>query len=264
MESRRAQRIGRVLLVAAVAALALLLTVAPCSAQSRGAPPIPIPRAPFGLTPAEKPTDVVLTLRLLLGLAVLSLAPAILMMMTSFTRIIIVLSFLRTAIGTAQVPPNSVLAGLALFLTFFVMRPVWDDVNAHAVQPYLHNQLSFTEAVQTAEQPVRGFMLRQTRARDLRLFLDLARGPRPKTAADVALSTLVPAFVISELKSAFQIGFVLYVPFLVVDLIVSSVLMSMGMLMLPPVTVSLPFKLLLFVMIDGWHLITRSVVLSFN
>jgi len=263
MKTSRAGQIGRVLLLTAVAALALLVTVAPCSAQGRGTPPLPIPRVPLGLTPAGKPEDVVLSLRLLLGLGVLSLAPAILMMMTAFTRIVIVLSFLRTAIGTAQVPPNPVLAGFALFLTFFVMRPVWDDINAHAVQPYLHNQLTFMEAVQTAERPVRGFMLKQTRARDLRLFLDLARQPRPQKPDDVSLSALVPAFIISELKSAFQIGFVLYVPFLVIDLIVASALMSMGMLMLPPVTVSLPFKLLLFVMIDGWHLITRSVVLSF-
>jgi flagellar biosynthesis protein FliP len=212
----------------------------------------------------DKPQELAAALKLLLGLSVLSLAPALLVMLTCFTRIIIVLSFLRSALGTQQTPPNAILIGLALFLTFYIMYPVWQQVDQQALQPYLKGSIKFEAAVKRAVVPVQSFLLRQTREKDIALFLDLGKLPRPRTPAGIPLRALVPAFVLSELRSGFQIGFVLFIPFVVVDLIVSSVLMSMGMMMLPPVMVSLPIKILLFVMVDGWHLITRSLVLSFR
>lgn len=221
-----------------------------------------LPALPADWT-SDDPEQIVLTLRILLGLAVISLAPALLMTLTAFTRIIIVLSFLRSALGTQQTPPNLVLVGLALFLTIFVMQPVWVQVDEQALQPYMAGAMSYQEAVQTAAVPLRAFMLKQTRERDLLLFIRLAGLPRPHCPDDIPMRVLLPAFAISELKSAFQLGFVLYIPFIVLDLVVASALMSMGMLMLPPVMVSLPLKVLLFVMIDGWHLIARSLVLSF-
>ena len=212
----------------------------------------------------DKPQELAAALKLLLGLSVLSLAPALLVMLTCFTRIIIVLSFLRSALGTQQTPPNAILIGLALFLTFYIMYPVWQQVDQQALQPYLKGSIKFEVAVGRAVVPVQSFLLRQTREKDIALFLNLGKLPRPAKPADIPLRALVPAFVLSELRSGFQIGFVLFIPFVVVDLIVSSVLMSMGMMMLPPVMVSLPIKILLFVMVDGWHLITRSLVLSFR
>jgi flagellar biosynthetic protein FliP len=217
----------------------------------------------LGLDAARQPQDVVLALRIVLGLAALSLAPALIMMVTSFTRIIIVLGFLRGALGTQQTPPNSVLAGLAMFLTIFVMHPVWTEIDQKAIQPYSAGQITYTEAVTRGAVPLRAFLLKQTREKDLALFIELGKLPRPATRDEVPFRALVPAFLISELKSAFQLGFVLYVPFLIIDLVVASALLSMGMLMLPPVMISLPVKLLLFVMVDGWHLVVRSLVLSF-
>src|ERR687887_895437 len=196
-------------------------------------------------------------------LTVLSLVPAVLMMVTSFVRITIVLSFVRNAIGAQQMPPNQVLVGLALFLTLFVMAPTWQRINADALQPYMTNQLPADQAFDRGSQPLREFMFKQVRERDLALFIQVGGLPQPQTQADVPTYALVPAFMISELKTAFQMGFLIMVPFLVIDLVVSSVLMSMGMMMLPPATISLPFKLLLFVLADGWHLIIRSLVESF-
>lgn len=203
-------------------------------------------------------------LQLFLVLTVLSIAPAILVLMTAFTRIIVVLSFVRNALGTQQMPPNQVLIGLALFLTFFVMAPTWNQINTQALQPYLNNQITQTEALSKAEEPLRAFMFKQTREKDLALFINLAKINQPKTYGDIPTYVLIPAFVISELKTAFQMGFAIFIPFLVIDMIVSSTLMSMGMMMLPPMMVSLPFKLLLFVMVDGWNLVVSSLVTSFK
>jgi flagellar biosynthetic protein FliP len=200
---------------------------------------------------------------LLLAITALSVAPAFLMMMTSFTRIIIVLGFLRRALGTQTLPPNQVMAGLALFLTMFVMAPTFTRINRDAVQPYLAEQITQEAAVTTAKDAVKAFMLAQTRKNDLALFIRLAKEERPATAADVSFTTLVPAFITSELKTAFQMGFVIFLPFLVIDLVVSAVLMALGMMMLPPVVVSLPFKVLLFCLVDGWTLLMQALVASY-
>jgi flagellar biosynthetic protein FliP len=205
-----------------------------------------------------------LSLQLLVLLTVLSVAPAILLMATSFTRIIVVLSLLRSAIGIPQLPPNQVLLGLALFLSFFVMAPVWNEINTTALQPYLAGTMSQDEAMTLGQKPLREFMLGQTKEADLSTFLDLAKTPRPATSADVPLEVLLPAFVTSELKTAFTMGFLLFVPFLVIDLVVASALMAMGMVMVSPTQIALPFKLLLFVMVDGWVLIVQSLVKSFG
>ncbi len=204
------------------------------------------------------------SIQILLLLTVLSIAPAILVLMTSFTRIMVVLSFVRNALGTQQMPPNQVLIGLAFFLTFFVMAPTWNQINTQAFQPYLQNQISQTEALTKAEEPLRTFMFKQTREKDLELFVGLAKIERPKTYRDIPTYVLIPSFVISELKTAFQMGFAIFIPFMVIDMIISSTLMSMGMLMLPPMIISLPFKLLLFVLVDGWHLVAQSLVQSFH
>lgn len=208
----------------------------------------------------DNPNQVVDTIKLLTILTVLSLAPAILIMMTSFTRIIIVLSFVRNALGTQQIPPNQVLIGLALFLTFFTMSPVYQEINKDAVTPYLAGHMGQTEAMNKAASPLRDFMLKQTREKDLSLFIDISKTDKPKTKEDVSLSVLIPAFTISELKTAFQMGFYIFLPFLVIDIVVASTLMSMGMFMVSPVMISLPFKILLFVMTDGWFLIVKSLV----
>ncbi|KGK90589.1 flagellar biosynthesis protein flip [Desulfosporosinus sp. HMP52] len=204
------------------------------------------------------------SLQILMLLTVLSLAPAILMMMTSFTRIIIVLSFVRNALGTQQLPPNQVLVGLSLFLSFFIMAPTWNQINTNAIQPYMQNQITQSEAIDRAEEPLRMFMFKQTREKDLELFVGLSKMERPKTYREVPTYVLIPAFVISELKTAFQMGFAIFIPFIVIDMIVSSTLMSIGMMMLPPMMISLPFKLLLFVLVDGWHLVVESLVNSFK
>ncbi len=223
-----------------------------------------IPRITVGVDAAENPEDVALSLQILVLLTILSLAPAILVMMTSFTRIVVVLSFVRNALATNQMPPNQVLIGLALFLTFFVMAPTWQVINETALQPYMRGELAQTDALVEAAIPVREFMYKNTREKDLELFVSMAKVPRPATPGDVPTHVMVPAFVISELKTAFQLGFIIFIPFIVIDMIVASVLMSMGMLMLPPVMISLPFKILLFVMVDGWHLVVRSLLLSYR
>lgn len=197
-------------------------------------------------------------------LTVLSMAPAMFIMMTSFTRIVIVLSFLRQALGTQQVPPNQVLISLALFLTFFVMAPVWQTIWADAVQPLMAEQISQEEAWAKGMAPIQTFMLRQVREKDLELFVDLAKIPKPESPAALPIHVIVPSFILSELRIAFQIGFLIYIPFLIVDMVVASVLMSMGMMLLPPVVISLPFKLILFVLADGWYLVVGSMVKSFQ
>lgn len=224
---------------------------------------VPIPVIPF-LRPAETPQDTALTLQIVLLLTILSLAPSILIMMTSFTRTIIVLSFVRNGLGTQQVPPTQVLIGLALFITIFVMAPVWSQINVEALQPYINQEISTTEAIEKAQGPLRDFMFRQTREKDLALFIHHAKLKDVQTLEDVPTYVLIPAFIISELKSAFQMGFVIFIPFLVIDMIVSSTLMSMGMLMLPPVMISLPFKILLFVMVDGWNIVINSLLTGFR
>ncbi|MCC6483939.1 MAG: flagellar type III secretion system pore protein FliP [Armatimonadetes bacterium] len=223
-----------------------------------------IPKLSVGVGTSRSPEDVSATVQLLLMLTVLSVAPAILLMCTSFTRIVIVLSLTRSALGTQQVPPNAVLLGLALFLTFFTMAPTLNQVNEKAVKPFMAKQIDFDQAVDRGSKPVRAFMFKQTRESDVALFVKLSKMPRPHTQADIPTSVLAPAFIISELKTAFTIGFVIFIPFLVIDMVVSITLMSMGMMMLPPVLVSLPFKILLFVLVDGWQLIAQSLSLSFH
>ena len=227
-------------------------------------PSISAPYLSIDLDDGKNPGDVAVVLQIFFLLTVLSLAPAILIMLTSFTRIAIVLSVLRQAIGTNQMPPNQIILGLALFLTFFIMSPVWEKVNEQALQPFLQKKISQQEALEKATIPVRQFMFGQTREKDLALFMDISKTKRPKNMDEVPTSVLIPSFIISELKTAFQIGFLLYVPFLVVDMVVASVLLSMGMMMLPPIMISLPFKLMLFVVADGWYLVVGSLVKSFS
>ncbi|MBS4207611.1 flagellar type III secretion system pore protein FliP [Bacillus sp. FJAT-50079] len=204
------------------------------------------------------------SVKLFLLLTVLSLAPSILILMTSFTRIIIVLSFVRTSLATQQMPPNQVLVGLALFLTFFIMTPVFSEVNQEALQPLFNDEIQLEEAYERAAVPFKDFMSKHTRQKDLDLFLNYAQLERPETIQDIPLTALVPAYALSELKTAFQIGFMIFIPFLVIDMVVASILMSMGMMMLPPVMISLPFKILLFVLVDGWYLVVRSLLQSFG
>ena len=221
------------------------------------------PSVQLGVQKGENPGDISVLLQIVFLLTVLSLAPAILMLMTSFTRLAVVFAFLRHALGTQQTPSNQIIAGLALFLTFFIMMPVWQKINGNALQPYLNEEISQEVALTRAADPIRQFMFRQTREKDLALLVNMAGRKKPKNQEDIPLSVLIPAFVISELKTAFVIGFVLYVPFLIIDMVVASVLLSMGMMMLPPILISLPFKLMLFVLVDGWHLIVGSMVKSF-
>lgn len=240
----------------------VLITVSAVIAQ--GAPTFPIPRIQIGVEPADSPTEVAQSMQILILLTVISLAPAILIMTTSFIRIVIVLSFTRTAIGTNQTPPNQVMIGLALFLTIFTMMPTWSKVNTETLQPFLNGKINQETAFVRGMGPIREFMFKQTRTKDLKLFIQTAHLTRPKNYEEIPSQVLIPAFIISELKTAFQIGFLIFIPFLVIDMIVASTLMSMGMMMLPPTMVALPFKILLFVMVDGWHLITRSLLLSFK
>ena len=239
--------------------LALLLLVAPLAAlaQAGGLPALSsTPAAGGGQT-------YTLTIETLLTLTALTFIPAALLMMSSFTRIIIVLSILRHALGTQTSPPNQVLVGLALFLTFFIMSPVLERIHTEAYTPLSENRIVFTEAVNRAAVPLRAFMLRQTRETDIGLFARLAKAPRMESPDDIPMRVLIPAFITSEMKTAFQIGFIIFIPFLIIDMVVASVLMSMGMMMMSPIMVSLPFKLMLFVLVDGWHLMLGSLVESF-
>jgi flagellar biosynthesis protein FliP len=224
---------------------------------------VSIPSVNFSMKSTSDPKEIVSAVQIVLMLTILTLAPAILILMTSFTRIIIVFSFLRQALGTQQMPPNQLLIGMSLFLTFFIMQPVFDKINSDALQPFMNNQIKQDEALTKALIPLRKFMFSQTRPADLELFIKLSKSTNPKTRADVGTPVLIPAFVISELKTAFEIGFIIYLPFLVIDMIVASVLMALGMMMLPPIVISLPFKIMIFVLVDGWSLIVGSMVKSF-
>jgi flagellar biosynthetic protein FliP len=223
-----------------------------------------LPPLQIALGGTTTPEQTAAALKVIALLTVLALAPSLLIMMTSFVRTVIVLSFLRQAIGTQVLPPNQLIVALSLFLTVFIMAPVWKGIHEHALSPYLKNEITQTEALAFAESSLRSFMFKQTRDKDLGLFVKLAKLETPKKRADVPTHLLIPAFMISELKTAFQIGFMIYVPFLVLDMVVASVLMAMGMVMLPPVVISLPFKLILFVLVDGWGLIVGSLVRSFG
>jgi flagellar biosynthetic protein FliP len=245
-----------------VAGLTLaLLAGAVAGARAQG---ITVPRVTVEATEARSPQEVTAALQILAVITLLSLAPAILMMLTSFTRVIIVLSLLRQAIGVQQLPPNQVLVGLALFLTMFIMAPVGRDIHREALEPYLAHKTTPGDALSRAMEPLSAFMARQTRETDLALMVHLAKLAPPAKPADVPPHVMIPAFALSEIRTAFQMGFVLFIPFLIIDLVVASVLMSMGMMMLPPVLISLPFKLLLFVLADGWHLVVRALVVGFR
>ncbi|MFH1674191.1 MAG: flagellar type III secretion system pore protein FliP [Pseudomonadota bacterium] len=237
--------------------LFLLISAAPCAEA------VPFPTIQVVLGEAENPGQVSVIIQIVALLTILTLAPSILIMMTSFTRLAIAFSFLRQALGTQQMPPNQIVMGLSLFLTFFIMMPVWQKINQNAIQPYMSEEISQEKALKEAINPVRDFMFKQTRKSDLALFLQMAEIKKPNNPSEVPTSVLIPSFIISELKTAFIIGFVLYIPFLIIDMVVASILLSMGMMMLPPIMISLPFKLMLFVLVDGWNLIVGSLVKSF-
>jgi len=224
---------------------------------------VPIPSIRIAIGESEEPGDLAVTLKILFLITILSIAPTILIMLTSFTRMVVVFSFLRHAMGTQQMPPNQVIVSLSLFLTFFVMTPVWQEINDNALKPFLAKEISYETALDRAAEPLKTFMLRQTRKKDLSLLMKVSKIKKPTGVSDVPLTTLIPSFVISELRMAFQIGFLIYVPFLILDMVVACVLLSMGMMMLPPIMISLPFKLLLFVLVDGWYLIVGSLIRSF-
>ncbi|MDE7169977.1 MAG: flagellar type III secretion system pore protein FliP [Mucispirillum sp.] len=224
---------------------------------------MPIPTFRFGVEGAETPQDVAFSIQVIFIFTVLALAPSIIMVMTSFTRIIIVFSFLRTAMGTAQMPPNQILTGMALLLTFYIMSPVMNEINDKAFSPYVNEQITFKEAVDEARKPMRSFLLANTREKDLLLFLELSRTEKPKTVDEIPDLVLVAAFVMSEVQVAFQIGFLLFLPFLIIDFVISSILLAMGMMMLPPVMISVPFKILLFILVDGWALLITGLVKSY-
>lgn len=225
---------------------------------------VPVPRVSIGVDQAKGPQDISTSLQIVALLTILTIAPSILLMMTAFTRIVIVLSFLKSALGTPNIPPTPVLIGLSLFLTFYVMSPTLTKINSNALQPYMKKQITFEQALERAEKPVRDFMLRQTYTQDLNLFLRLRKLPPPQTPEDLPLMTLIPAFIISELKTAFIIGFYIFIPFLIIDLVVASTLLSMGMMMMPPVIVSTPAKLLIFTLANGWNVLAQALVQGFR
>ncbi len=239
--------------------LLLILCLSPLGVHAQGLPTITL-----GIGEATDPGEVSTALQILVVLTILSVAPAILLMTTGFTRIVIVLSFVRQAMGTQQAPSNQIVVGLALFLTFFVMAPVFNRINEQALQPYMDNRISQQQALELALQPMRQFMFSQVGEKDLQLLVDISKAPQPENQDDISMLTLIPAFMLSELKRAFQMGFLLFVPFLMIDMIVASILMAMGMMMLPPIIISLPFKILLFVLVDGWSLVIGSLVQSFG
>ncbi len=241
----------------------LMFMTAASYAQQKS-PTLPFPKIGIDIGTADSPEDVSVTLQILLLMTVLSLAPSILIMTTSYLRLIIVFHFLKSALGTQQMPPSQLLAGIALFLTFFIMAPTWSKVNDEALKPLMEGNISIEEAYDAGIKPVREFMFRNVRDEDLELFIGLSNLERPDTREDLPTYVLVPAFALSELRAGFVIGFFLFIPFVMVDMIISSILMSMGMMMLPPMLISLPFKILLFVLVDGWNLIVGSLVRSFS
>jgi flagellar biosynthesis protein FliP len=250
-------RTSRLLLGILVGAGMLVTGTAPALAAPAATPSLQVPLPSTTSNPGTN-------LSILALFTLITLGPSLVIMMTGFTRILIVLGFLRNALGTPSIPPNQVLVGFSLFLTLFVMGPTFTKINDKALQPYLHKQVDATTALNRAEGPLRDFMMKQTGKSELALFVKLSRQPPPQTASDIKLTTLIPAFMVSEIKTAFQIGFLIYIPFLIIDLVVASTLMSMGMMMLPPAMISLPFKLLLFVLVDGWALLSQNLVAGFH
>lgn len=241
--------------------LLLLLGAFAFQASAQTTPLVPF-KVNLGLETAQQPKDVDVGIKVLFAITLLSLAPSIILLMTSFTRIVIVLSFIRSALSLQGTPANQIIIGLSLFMTYFIMDPVWRKIDANALQPYMANQISSEEAMEQASAPIRTFMLQQTRPKDLELFVGLAK-LGPSSPSDLPLKVVIPGFIISELRTAFQMGFLLFVPFILIDLVVATILMSLGMMMMPPATISLPLKILLFVLVDGWELITRSLLQSF-
>ncbi|MCE5243887.1 MAG: flagellar type III secretion system pore protein FliP [Syntrophobacteraceae bacterium] len=233
-------------------------------AASSWAASVNLPSIQLDLDDAQSPQKISGVLQIIFVLTILSLAPAIFIMMTSFTRLAIVFAFLRQALGTQQSPPTQIIVGLALFLTFFIMQPVWQRINQEAIVPYQNHQISGEEFLKRGMNPLKDFMLKHTRKTDLALFVSLSQQDKPKNVEALSITTIIPAFVISELRTAFQIGFLIYIPFIVLDMVVSSILLSMGMMMLPPTMISLPFKLMLFVLVDGWNLLIGSLIKSFQ
>jgi len=223
-----------------------------------------LPGLRLEVTRSETPEDFTITVQIILLITFLTLAPGILILVTSFTRIVIILSLLRHALSIQQIPPNQVIIGLSLFLTFFIMTPVFNEINEQAVQPYIREEITQREAFDRAVVPLRTFMFAHTRPKDIALFIRVGKLPQPANETEVPTRVVIPAFVISELRTAFEMGFMLFIPFLIIDMVVASVLMSMGMLMLPPIMVSLPFKILLFVLVDGWNLLIQSIVVSYH
>lgn len=259
--SPRRKRVIRGVLIGVL--LVVCLTFMP-KGESHAQERIPIPRVGISIDEAQEPRDVALSLELLFLLTILTLAPAIIISVTSFTRIAIVFSFIKRALSTQQEPPNQIMMGLAIFLTIFIMAPTIKEVNDVAVKPYFAKEINAEEMFQRGMGPIREFMFRQTREKDIALFLRLGEVQRPRNQDEVPTYVLVPAFIISELTTAFKIGILLFIPFIVIDLIVASTLMSMGIIFLPPILISLPFKIILFILVDGWHLLTYQVVNSFR
>ncbi|MCG8687037.1 MAG: flagellar type III secretion system pore protein FliP [Desulfobacterales bacterium] len=233
-------------------------------AETAFAVTFPIPSLELNVSTATEPEEVAVVLEIIALLTIIALAPAILILMTPFTRLVVVFHFLRQAMGTQSSPPNQVIIGLALFMTFFIIKPVALEVYNKALNPYLEREISYEVAFDEAQKPIRKFLLLNTREADIALFVKEAEMKKPETRNDVSLLVLIPAYVISELKTAFIVGFILYIPFLVIDMVVASVLLAMGMMMLPPIMISLPFKIMLFVLVDGWHMIAGSLIKSFG
>ena len=261
---KRARKIPLLILLFILSASISGWAVMPAFAAVPELPELPLPSINVAVGEATGPQDVALTLQIVALITVLSVAPGILLMTTTFTRILIVLGFVRSAIGVQQAPPNQVISSLALFLAIFTMTPVWGNIYENALVPYMQEDISAGEAFERTVVPLRAFMLGQTRERELSLMIRLSGDPQPNNEDEVRTMVLIPAFILSEIKSAFQMGVVIYIPFIVIDMIVASILMSMGMMMLPPMMISLPFKILLFVMADGWNLVVASLVTSFN
>ncbi len=250
----------RVIIIAAF----FVLLAGACFAQDAGGVRMPIPRIAFDIKEAGGPKEVALSLQVLFLLTILSLAPALIMMMTAFTRVVIVLDFVKRALSLQQMPPNQIIVGLSLFLTVFIMAPTFTEINQKALQPYLNGKINNEVFFDRGMEPLRNFMFRQTREKDIALFVKLAKLEKPKNRKDVPSYCLIPAFMISELRRAFEIGVLIFIPFIVIDMIVASALMAMGMIMLPPVMISLPFKIILFILVDGWNLIIYELVRSFR
>jgi len=236
--------------------------IASVSVSAQSASPLIPFKLNLGVEASQQPKDVDVGIKVLFAITLLSLAPSIILLMTSFTRIVIVLSFIRSALSLQGTPANQIIIGLSLFMTYFIMEPVWKKIDANALQPYMASQISSAEALDQAAAPIRTFMLAQARPKDIELFVALAKLP-PTNPAELPLKVVIPGFIISELRTAFQMGFLLFVPFILIDLVVATILMSLGMMMMPPATISLPLKILLFVLVDGWELITRSLLQSF-